>query len=410
MTAHRKIAAFITTLATLAGCGDIERPLDPTPAAPADRYVDRGGYGVGHRIDDVDGLHIKAWYPADVDDAAIEYGFVLKFPGMPAEPVSALGRAVEDAEPSAGRFPLVVLSHGFALNPEWYHDLAEHLASHGYVVLAPEHTESDWAPDVVRASVARPAEVSATIDFALDGPLAAHVDGEHIAVAGHSYGGFTALASAGARFDLDRLEARCAEAEDPFVLGYFCAPFLEGRDALAAEMGLDAAPDGLWPALADDRVDAVVAIAGDAHLFGEGGLARVEVPALLMGGTADTGAPWDWATGFGFEHIGSADRTLVAFEGSEHFVGVSSCDDLPFMAAFPEEMRAYICEDPTWEKRAQLDRVNHMTVAFLEDALRGDALGRETLDGALYDHVEGLTVTTHRGTPAPVDPVGPSDR
>lgn len=378
------------------GCGDDDASLDPTPVDAATAYVERGPHGVGHRVVDADGLLVKGWYPTAEADAAIEYAFVLKFPGFPADPVSALGHAVEDAAPADGRFPLVVFSHGFGLNPEWYHGLAEHLASHGVVVLAPEHTESDWAPDVVRASIARPAEVSATIDFALDGPFAAQIDGERIAVAGHSYGGFTALASAGARFDLERLEERCAEAENPFVQGYFCAPFIEGRDALAAEMGLDEAPEGLWPAIGDDRVDAILAIAGDAHLFGEQGLAQVGVPVMFIGGTADTGAPWDWATGFSFDHVASADRTLVAFEGSEHFVSVADCADLPFMAAFPEEMRTYICQDPTWEKGAELDRVNHFATAFVKHALSGSAQAEAALDAALYTEVEGLSVSVDR--------------
>ncbi len=419
-TAALPLLLAASSAAFTAGCGDVDAPLDPTPADPATAYVERGPHGVGHRVVDADGLLVKGWYPATDADAAIEYTFALKFPGFPADPVSAFGSAVADAAPAAGRFPLVVFSHGFGLNPEWYHGLAEHLASHGVVVLAPEHTEGDWSADVVRASIARPAEVSATIDFALDGPFAAQIDGARIAVAGHSYGGYTALASAGARFDLERLEERCAAAEDPFVQGYFCAPFVQdGGAGLAAEMGLDEAPAGLWPALGDDRVDAILAIAGDAHLFGERGLAQVDVPVMFIGGTADTGAPWDWATGLSFEHVASADRTLVAFEGAEHFVSVASCDDLPFMGALPDEMQAYICDDPAWEKGAELDRVNHFAAAFVKHALNGSAQAEAALDAGLYGGVEGLSVTVERrwtgpgaadGAYGPVDePVGPVD-
>ncbi len=391
-TAALYLSALVAT-AALVGCG--EDSDTPTPADPATAYVERGPHAVGHRVDDADGLTIKAWYPAAAEaDGDIEYAFVLKFPGFPADPVAAHGRALADADAAPGRHPIVALSHGFGLNPEWYHQLAEHMASHGFVVVAPEHTEHDWAPDVVRASIARPADISAALDFALSGPLSAHVDPEHIAAVGHSYGGYTALALAGARFDMQGHAESCADVEDPFVQGYLCDPFTE--DALTAEMGLDAAPEGLWPTLADDRIDAIVALAGDAHLFGARGLAEVTVPALLIGGTADTGSPWDWGTGLAFEHIGSADRTLVAFEGSEHFVGVSSCDDLPFMQGFPEEMRAYICDDPAWDKPAELALVDHLTTAFLAKTLRGEPEAAAALDPAVYAEVEGLSVTAGR--------------
>lgn len=403
---HRALILLVVellALTLLTACGEGPADVDPPSLIP---YAARGDYAVGHRAFDAEGLDIAAWYPADGDAyGPIEYPVVLQFPGFPPDPLAILGHGLPDAEPAAGRFPLVVLSHGFALNPAWYHDLAEHLASHGFVVLAPEHRESDWAADIIDATVGRPAEVSATIDFAIGGPLSAHVDPDHIAVVGHSYGGYTALAAAGARFDVDGLAERCADVEDEFMAAYFCAPFLDGEDALAAALGLDAAPDGLWPSLGDARVDAIVALAGDAYLFGDRGLAAVDVPALFIGGTADSGTPWDWGAGLGFAHVGSEERALVALEGAEHMVGVAPCSDLLFMAAFPEEMQAYFCEDPAWEKRAALDTVNHFTTVFLLRHLRDRAT--PAIDPAVYAAEPALSLYARRASP---DVPGPIDR
>src|SRR5205085_1737142 len=41
---------------------------------------------------------------------------------------------------TSGRFPVLGFSHGSSVFPRDYSVLAEHLASHGYIVVAPRHT------------------------------------------------------------------------------------------------------------------------------------------------------------------------------------------------------------------------------------------------------------------------------
>ena len=367
----------------------------PATCAPncVDAFAEPGAYAAGFRVEQAGDLVLKVWYPTQTEPSAIEYAVTIKFPMWPRGPEVILGEAAIDAPPAEGSFPLVVLSHGFSLNPEWYRTIAEHLATHGYVVLAPEHAESDWFTDVVSASLSRPADVSATIDAAASGALAAVTNTDKVAVLGHSYGGYTALASAGARPDLGNLEAACASVEDEFTAAFFCVPFLAGADVLAAGFGGDVDASGPWPSMGDPRVDAVVALAGDAYLFGPEGLASVTVPVLALGGTQDTGTPWDWGTGLTDAAVGSTQRVTVAMDGGEHFLPIVDCADLPWSGALPSEQVAYICQDPAWEKQASLDVVHHMTTAFLEATLRGDAVAAEALDPVVYEDTPMLTVT-----------------
>ena len=67
----------------------------------------------------------------------------------------------------------------------------------------------------------------------------------NIAVVGHSYGGYTALAAAGARFDFSAYKTRCAAltADDP--LNFFCGPVLPKEADMAARAG----PCGPWSVL-----------------------------------------------------------------------------------------------------------------------------------------------------------------
>lgn len=389
----RTSAVFL--LGVLSAACSSEEP--PDPVNPAFHFTNLGPHQVAYRVVELgdEPLVVKAWYPAATrsDSDEIEYRVDVKIIPFP-EPVTVLGNAHLDAAPNAaeGPYPLVVLSHGFALNPEWYRSLAEHLASHGFVVLAPEHTENDWQAGVVPASVVRPAEISQTIDFAENGVLARIIDIEHVAVIGHSYGGYTSLAVAGARFDTRALEARCEGITEGFVAEYYCQTFLENTEQLAQHMGLDAEPAGLWPSLADSRVDAIVSMAGDAYLFGEAGLASVNVPMMALGGTADESTPWDWGTGLTFDSVASEERVLIAFEGADHFITTNVCDDMPWTAGLPEDFRSIICVDPGWDKGTALALINQLTAAFLSHTLRDDPLGRAALDPSLYSDIESLRV------------------
>ena len=368
----------------------VEDPSSPTvpdsPITPG-AYQARGDFAVGYRVYDVgNALTVKAWYPADADGMGeIDYPVTLQLPGFPTDPLPFFGAAHSEAPPQSGRFPVIVFSHGFSLNPEWYLDLVEHLASWGFVVLAPQHTESDWKTDVVASTVTRPLDVSATLDFAADGPLSDVLDTERVGVVGHSYGGYTALAVAGGQFDLTALGQRCKTVTDPFVASFFCDPFLAGGAELADLLGLREVPVGLWPSFVDDRVDVIVPIAGDAYLFGDTGLARIEVPALMVGGTADTGTPWDWGADQAFDAVSSPWRGLVGLAGGEHMLPATSCDNMPWTVKLPEDFAALLCSDPVWSKEDAHAIINHVTTAFLLDQLSGDERAAAALDPDLFD-------------------------
>lgn len=370
--AFPKVFTTLSVL-TLAACGtpdDLDMP---------------GEHAVGFTIAQRGDVPLKTWYPTADSGPAHTYPVVLKFPGFPAEPVDFPGNAQLDATPEEGPFPVVVLSHGFSLSAEWYSPMAEHLASHGFVVVAPEHDEADWAQDVVHASVARPLDVSLALDHVEDELPYADID--HVAVVGHSYGGFTALAVGGARFDLEGLAERCGPVEDPFMAGFFCTPFLEGTEQLASTRLLSDVPTGLWPSQRDDRVDAIVPIAGDAYLFGERGLADVEVPALFLGGTADTGTPWTWGAELGYANVSSDERYLVGLEGGEHMLPAISCDGMAWVDALPPEYAGYFCDDPAWSKQDAHAVLHEATTAFLLDVLTGDRRAGRVLETLEDDRI-----------------------
>ncbi len=165
-------------------------------------------------------LPIETWYPAEEGSRGrdLHEDSHDRYRVMPAAP--EVGQhAVRDAEAEAGRFPLVVFSHGWGGHRRQTTHLCTHLASHGYAVVAVDHTgntlldmmmmvaQMRGAPEPPDAGAVmgrfaedRPRDASFVIDRALAGDAglsADQLDGDRVAITGHSFGGWTTLATAG---------------------------------------------------------------------------------------------------------------------------------------------------------------------------------------------------------------------
>ncbi|MBT8107613.1 MAG: hypothetical protein KJP17_05225 [Gammaproteobacteria bacterium] len=104
----------------------------------------------------------------------------------------------------AERYPLIILAHGASAHGIYDVGHAHSLARHGYMVAVVTYGDDRTAsPDPQNHHVAylRPLITRAVLDALLAsetyGP---HIDAENIGIAGHSFGGFTSLAVAGALY------------------------------------------------------------------------------------------------------------------------------------------------------------------------------------------------------------------
>jgi predicted dienelactone hydrolase len=198
--------------------------------------------------------------------------------------------ALAGASPSPGRHPLVVISHGNGGSEMGHAWLAQRLAADGYVVISVRHPGDNFQdrsaagrPDYFSA---RPAYVSAVLDRVLADPRwSALVDERRIAAIGHSAGGYTVLALAGARPELSRALAHCS-AGGPGLRedADFCR-----RGGFTAERPAPATPTKALPGadLRDRRIRAVIADAPLAVVFDPASLSTVAVPVLIEFGGAD---------------------------------------------------------------------------------------------------------------------------
>jgi dienelactone hydrolase len=159
-------------------------------------------------------LALELWYPADAkergrdQDDATRDRFTIA-PGLP----EATQRAVRDAAPARGRFPVIAYFHGATGHRREATELTTHLASHGYVVASPDftgNTMADMFADLAsggggtprlapmdQSAADRPLDAKLVLDRVLGGAeptLAGLVDPERVGTCGVSFGGWTTLA------------------------------------------------------------------------------------------------------------------------------------------------------------------------------------------------------------------------
>lgn len=282
----------VLALIALAACGGSEP--EPEPVDLLTELSEPGPYSAGYRTsevrwtDPVAGervLRLALWYPTDQSEGpAFKYQDLFEAPG-----------AVLDAPLSKGSFPVAVFSHGHLAYAEAASFLPVHLASHGFVVAAPDHTDNTTFDGPERQTAIywqRPGDISAVIDHLEDppsaDPLAGRTDLDGLMAFGHSFGGYTLFALAGAEYDLDAIDAMCtADPDDPI-----CSDWAADRDRFQ-------------PGFGDARIAGFSAMAsGDYDKFGAAGVGAVERPVLTLTGGLDTGANNDeyWDALVGADH------------------------------------------------------------------------------------------------------------
>jgi predicted dienelactone hydrolase len=268
--------------------------------------------------------------------------------------------ALPDATPVGGsqRWPVVVLSHGLLNWAETLSDLAEHLASRGYVVLGIQHDDERHA-DPLRASLAlRPLDQLAAlraverIDVSTSDPLRGRLQTQRMALIGYSMGGYGALITAG---------ARVADDGVAFRYGTPAAMTRHSQALPAADAALR------------DRVGAVVAFAPFGAQAGIGafkpaGLRDVKAPLLLVAGDQDDISGYADGVRSAWEAMSTAPRWLLTYENARHNIVMNGAP-----AGLPAGFRAWEAfEEPVWRRDRLLEINRHFVTAFLDLRLRGD--------------------------------------
>jgi hypothetical protein len=362
-------------------------PTGTSAELPA--YAVAGSYAVGRSWFMVDkgtpnAVVIVMWYPA-LKSTSDESGGTLTAPDadhllntQETKLIEAGGdwgtstlNAAPDTTPEP--YPLVVYSPGYGESPFNYTNQEEHLASYGFVVMsAIPDDKAAWSHYILRPAIA-----SHVIDVAEgltngEGSFKGLIDSKHTGVIGHSSGGYTALALAGAQLDLKWFEGWCADHKDSPDAKGVCPDLLVHEKDMVTLAKLDGMPSELWLSVGDPRVSAIVSQSGDAYVFGPLGLASVTIPVMVQVGVNDTVNTPEWSAYLTYDNVSSAQKSEVVFNSgpADHFIFGG------------------------WNSSvATHNLINHFTTAFLLDKLKGDPEAHKALlaDAVNFDGIQYKT-------------------
>jgi predicted dienelactone hydrolase len=260
------------------------------------------------------GIQLTDFIDSSRDDRELET--FIWYPAL----VSADAPRPYPPDDSGAPYPLIIYSHGYGSSPTESSKLIERLVSHGFVVAGVEHRDPNSDPLHI---VERPLDVlfllNQLAELDEENPLAGLIDTDHVGVTGFSMGGYTTILAGGGRINPSHYSEFCAD--NPDVKPAFYCGMVATWDTIEAyhDQVVEPADDGLWAALTDESIRAILPIAPCyGQLFGEAGLAAISIPTFIVGGTIDESCPYELDSAYYFEQIGSADRSLATLEKRNH--------------------------------------------------------------------------------------------
>jgi len=300
--------------------------------------------------------------------------------------------------PGTTPHPIIVISHGLGSDRSSFEYLARHLASHGFAVAIPAHPGSNAAQlqallqgttgNVTRPEefIDRPLDISDVLDALeslsqSDPALQGRLNLEAIGVMGQSFGGYTALAVAGADLNFQQLQVACQNLDTSLNLSLVL-------QCLALQL-----PEASYP-LADPRIDAAIAINPvDSKLLGQEGLSQIDVPVMIVAGSADTVTPALPEQFEPFTWLTTSNKYLVLIEGGTHF-------------SIPEEIgnAALNLPEPVIGSAPSLAQryMQALSLAFFQTYIADEAAYQNFLSAAYANRIsqEPLQLSIVRSLPA----------
>ncbi len=325
-------------------------------------------------------LRCLVWYPAPAGAPETPQNFTPA--GMP--PIFQAGRAARDAAfaPTAGRLPLILMSHGLGGSADQFGWLAPELARRGYLVVAVNHPGNNalepYTPEGLLLWWERATDLSEVLDGMLADPrFGPRIDPARIGALGYSIGGETVLALAGARVDQPAFVQFClAHPEEPTCH----APSLAGMqspgqllDAVRLSSAESMARSG--DSYRDERIRAVFALApAVGQAFHASSFAAVAVPVTMVAGAADTVAPPE----INAEQFGAwmPQAKVAVLKGVGHYTFLDMC------TAEGAQVVPQLCAEPAGADREAIHRKTvAWTLSFFDKTLTANYAQQRHPDG-----------------------------
>ncbi len=300
---------------------------------------------------------LLVWYPVSSNTA-----------GKPSDNPWDLFKVAQDApiDHSKGKFPLIVLSHGYTGNPHQLSWLIGGLVNQGFIVIAVQHR------DLTNGKVhinhwQRAQDVHQLIDQFSASDLAKQADLDHIGIAGFSLGGTTAVWSIGGR--ATKLETLMPGAE-------YASPedFIKVNEALPTLNKEMMAKD--WK---DPRIKAAFVMApGWAWIFDEESLKQINVSTYFIAGEGDQTLVSKNNAGFFARHIPNAIYEAIPGR-ADHFIFISALSDQQRQKVNQNGNLDFLFQDDSLVNRAKIQsEATEKAIKFFKTVFNQDEKAMQT--------------------------------
>jgi predicted dienelactone hydrolase len=291
----------------------------------------------------------EVWYPVDKEiPAQAPTGFWLRCDEARDAPMSN----------KAGKYPLVVISHGSGADRYTVAWLAEVLAANGYIVAAMDHFGNTWnnkIPEYYARPWERPQDISFVLDRLLESPqFKDRIDPNKIGFAGYSLGGATGIWVAGAKganHDPDYIKKNCAK-DIGDIVPMNVIETIDFNPALGSYL--------------DKRFSAMVLMAPAlGWFFDENSLANIAIPIFIFAAESDEVAPFENNAQIFAQKISRS--SLKVFKGkANHYVFLNRAT-----VVGKRFLDSKYCTDPeTIDRKKVHEDVAKNAVIFFNDKLR----------------------------------------
>jgi len=299
-----------------------------------------------------------SWYPTSSTEGVelIEENAV--FRGVSAIPQAAM---------TTGKtLPLIVFSHGSGGNRANQAWLGVELARLGAIVVAFNHpgsTSRDSAPETNILAWNRPSDVRVMISTILeDEKTFGQIDPERIAVVGHSLGGYTVLATAGARLKLNQFISYCAELPNNPDCTFYRAGSVDLEKVDRERFESDQRDPRVKAAVS---IDPAYAVSFDAQSL------QTLAPTLLIAPLRKPGAVADLQVASLAEQLPPQSQ-FVEIEGAHHFSFLPLCKPFGYyILDLVEEQAELLCAP---EKTISRDSIHSKSVDQIAQFLKAQGV------------------------------------
>lgn len=289
-------------------------------------------------------LKVTVWYPAEAGGKPVTLGENVFFAGTPA---------MLDAPISDRKFPLVVLSHGAGLagSAQALSWIAAPLARRGFIVAAPTHPGNTGVNKSAAETMKlwlRPADITETLNAMGEAaPFKEHLEPNRTGILGLSMGGNTALATAGARIEAERLARYCdTDTLNPSLCEW------------VRQSGVDLHAMDLTPAGRDNedrRIRfAMVVDPAPVDVFDFSTFSRISIPVALVNLGKPGKIPQTAQAAKIAERIPNATYSMI--EDASHYSMFAECKPGAAKIAEDEKIGDPICSDGGGRSREEIHR------------------------------------------------------